>query len=63
MSLLLIDFGVVYFVLLIKNMGEEIADRVYFAKLEDCTHMATELNFNYLGTPLKAYCIPEVSKE
>ena len=59
----MIDFGVVYFVLLIKNMGEEIADRVYIAKLADCTHMATELNFNYLGTPLKAYCIPEVSKE
>ena len=60
----MVDFGVVYFVLLIKSMGEEIADRVYFAKLSDCTYMARELNLTYMGSPpIRAYCIPEVLKE
>ena len=41
-------------------MGEEIADRVYFALLSDCVYMARELNSTYTGNPpVRAYCIPE----
>lgn len=44
-------------------MGKEIADRVYFSKLSDCTYMARELNFTYTGSPpIRAYCIPETKK-
>jgi len=45
------------------SRGEEIADRVYFSKLSDCTYMARELNLNYTGSPvIRAYCIPETMK-
>lgn len=50
----------IYFVLVIQSMGEEIADRVYFALLSDCVSMARELNSTYMGNPpIRAYCIPE----
>ena len=60
----MIEFGVIYFVLVIQSLGEEITDRVYFAKLSDCTYMARELNFTYTGSPpIRAYCIPETVKD
>jgi len=60
---LVVEFGAIYFVLLIVSRGEEIADRVYFSKLSDCTYMARELNFTYTGSPvIRAYCIPETMK-
>jgi len=56
----MIEFGVIYFVLVVQSMGEEIADRVYFALLGDCVYMARELNSTYTGNPpVRAYCIPE----
>ncbi len=56
----MIDFGVIYFVLIIERLGQEIANRVYFALLSDCTEMAQELNWaNRTNPPIYAYCIPE----
>ena len=56
----MIDFGVIYFVLIIERLGEEITNRVYFALLSDCTEMAQELNWhNRTNPPIQAYCIPE----
>ena len=56
----MIDFGVIYFVLIMERLGKEITDRVYFALLSDCTEMALELNFyNNTNPPINAYCIPE----
>ena len=56
----MINFGVIYFVLVIESMGVEIADRVYFALLSDCVYMARELNSTYTGSPvIRAYCVPE----
>ncbi len=59
----MIEFGAIYFVMIIESLGKEIADRTYFAKLSDCTYMARELNFTYTGSPvIRAYCIPETIK-
>ena len=59
----MIEFGLVYFVLVIESMGKEITDRIYYAKLSDCTYIARELNFTYTGAPpIRAYCIPETMK-
>mgnify|MGYP005726105365 FL=1 len=56
----MIDFGVIYFVLIIERLGQEIANRVYFALLSDCTEMAQELNWaNRTNPPIYAYFIPE----
>ena len=62
-NMYMIEFGLVYFVLVIESMGKEITDRVYYSKLSDCTHIARELNFTYTGAPpIRAYCIPETMK-
>lgn len=59
----MIEFGFVYYVLIIASMGEEIADRVYYSKLSDCVYTARELNSTYTGNPpIRAYCIPETRK-
>ena len=60
----MIDFGVIYFVLIIERLGEEITDRVYYAVLDDCLHTAIQLNHSYTGNPpIRAYCLPETRKK
>ena len=59
----MIEFGLVYYVLIITSLGEEIADRVYYSKLSDCVYTARELNSTYTGSPpVRAYCVPETIK-
>ena len=60
----MIEFGFVYYVLIIQSLGVEIADRVYYALLSDCVYTARELNSTYRGSPpIRAYCIPETVKQ